>query len=126
MLLRHLSCKLFRANPFTTSYHFLYQAIPDTKLTIKKYADAKFEYLVRLFGQFLTTSSSLHYSTLFCPQLRWVSDQQCRFPYFITKLNMLRYLNLAIAMFSKFSQNIQQIKICFWRNAVKSMDLFKG
>ena len=26
--------------------NFLFQAIPDTKLTIKKYADAKFEYLV--------------------------------------------------------------------------------
>ena len=25
---------------------FVFQAIPDTKLTIKKYADAKFEYLV--------------------------------------------------------------------------------
>lgn len=26
---------------------FLYKAVPDTKLTIKKYADVKFEYLVK-------------------------------------------------------------------------------
>ena len=94
----------------TSKYHFLHQAIPDTKLTIRKYADAKFEYLVRLFDQFLATSSSLHYIIL-PPTEMSVCDEQCDFPYFIT--NELWYLNLAITMFSKFSQNIQQIKICF-------------
>jgi adenosine/AMP kinase len=29
---------------------YLTKAIPDTRLTIKKYADAKFEYLVRYAG----------------------------------------------------------------------------
>ncbi len=28
---------------------YLTKAIPDTRLTIEKYADAKFEYLVRLY-----------------------------------------------------------------------------
>lgn len=32
---------------------YLTKAIPDTRLTIEKYADAKFEYLVRLFWQWL-------------------------------------------------------------------------
>ncbi len=29
-------------------YTFLEKAVPDTKLTLKKYSDAKFEFLVRL------------------------------------------------------------------------------
>ncbi len=31
---------------------YLTKAIPDTKLTIEKYADAKFEYLVRFLYRF--------------------------------------------------------------------------
>jgi hypothetical protein len=31
---------------------YLTKAIPDTKLTIEKYADAKFEYLVGFFYRF--------------------------------------------------------------------------
>ena len=40
---------------------FVDKAVPDTKLTIKKYADIKFEYLVRFF---ITTTSTV---TLNCP-----------------------------------------------------------
>ena len=32
---------------------YLNKAVPDTRLTIRKYLDVKFEYLVSRFGEFL-------------------------------------------------------------------------
>ena len=44
------------------------QAIPDTKLTIKKYADAKFEYLVSLHWPQCISEDSFAYSVQYICQ----------------------------------------------------------
>lgn len=38
---------------------YLNKAVPDTRLTIKKYLDVKFEYLVGLFAVIYCTNSKL-------------------------------------------------------------------
>lgn len=43
---RGLSEQLFPLQMLRDLYTFLEKAVPDTKLTLKKYSDAKFEFLV--------------------------------------------------------------------------------
>lgn len=62
-------CLIHKIDVLILFRFFIFQAIPDTKLTIKKYADAKFEYLVSL----PTTKLLYIHVTKFITELLFVS-----------------------------------------------------
>ena len=57
-------------------YTFLEKAVPDTKLTLKKYSDAKFEFLVRyFFNHVIIIIPSLLFQA-YCLKVKEMDDEE--------------------------------------------------
>lgn len=75
---------------------YLHKAIPDTRLTVKKYADAKFEYLA------------------YCLKVKEMDDEECSYAALQEPLYRVETGNYEYRFLLVFSTIIFTLNIFFW------------